>query len=143
MVPCYQIQLLKIKSIKEGDAMSRNIESILAILLFSMASATSIVYSAYQFISFMLNKNRINYTMSTIIDTKTAFPESMKKNNSTWAMVRFRVNEKEYVSSSWIQVSMNVLVGDEIRIAYFKDNPSEIFTPNLNKAAIFFLIGIA
>ncbi|MBU5484604.1 hypothetical protein KQI86_09700 [Clostridium sp. MSJ-11] len=123
--------------------MSRNIESILAILLFSMASATSIVYSAYQFISFMLNKNRINYTMSTIIDTKTAFPESMKKNNSTWAMVRFRVNEKEYVSSSWIQVSMNVLVGDEIRIAYFKDNPSEIFTPNLNKAAIFFLIGIA
>ncbi|WP_315120507.1 DUF3592 domain-containing protein [uncultured Clostridium sp.] len=123
--------------------MSRNIQSILAILLFSMAAATSIVYSAYQFISFMLNKDRINYTMSTIIDTKTIFPEAMEKNNSRWAMVRFRVNEKEYVSSSWIQVSMNASVGDEIRVAYFKDDPSEIFTPSLNKAAIFFLVGIA
>ncbi|MEW9094843.1 MAG: DUF3592 domain-containing protein [Clostridiaceae bacterium] len=122
--------------------MSRNIQSILAISLFSMAAAISIVYSAYQFISFMLNKNRINYTMATIVDTKTAFPETMKKNNSTWAMVRFRVNEKEYVSSSWIQVSMNASVGDQIRVAYFKDDPSEIFTPSLNKAVIFFLIGI-
>lgn len=112
-----------------------------AILLFGVAAVSCIVYSAYQYISFMMNKELISYTMATIIDTKTVVPEAMKKNNSRWAIVRFRVDGKEYVSSSRIQVSMNASEGDQIRIAYYKDNPRELFTPNLKKAAIFFIIG--
>lgn len=46
---------------------------------------------------------------------------------------------KEYVSSSIIQVSMNASVGDQIRIAYYKDNPRELFTLSLKKVGIFFL----
>ncbi len=113
-----------------------------AVVLFGVAASSFIVYSAYQYISVMMNKELISYTMATIIHTETAVPEAMKKNNSRWAMVRFRVDGKEYISSSSIQVSMSASVGDQIRIAYYKDNPREIFTPSLKKASISFVIGI-
>ncbi len=117
-------------------------ENTQAILLFGVTAAFCIVYSAYQYITFMMNKELISYTMATIIDTETTVPEAMKKNNSRWAMVSLRVDGKEYISSSRIQVSINASVGDQIRIAYYKDNPRDIFTPSLKKAGIFFVIGI-
>ena len=114
-----------------------------AIVFFGVVAAFFIVYSAYQYISFMMNKELISYTMATIIDTNTALPETMEKNNSRWAVVSFRVDGKEYISSSRIQVSMNNSVGDQIRIAYYKDNPSDLFTSSLKKAGISFVIGIS
>lgn len=117
-------------------------ENAQAILLFTAVSAFCIVYSAYQYASFIINKEKISYAMATIIDTITTAPETMKINNSRWALVSFRVDGKEYVSSDRIQISMSYSVGDQIRIAYYKDNPREIFTPTLKKAGIFFVIGI-
>lgn len=113
-----------------------------AIVIFGVAAAFSIVYSAYQYISFMMNKDLISYTIATIIDTTTVAPESMKKNNSRWATVSFSVDGKGYISSNRIQVSMNASIGDEIKIAYYKDNPSELFTPSLKKSVIFLGIGV-
>lgn len=113
-----------------------------AIVLFRFAAAFCIAYSVHQYISFMMNKRLISYTMATIIDTNTALPETMKKNNSRWARVSFRVDGRDYISSSRIQVSMNDSIGDQIKIAYYKDNPSDLFTPNLKKAGISFVIGI-
>lgn len=113
-----------------------------AIVIFGVAAAFSIVYSAYQYISFMMNKDLISYAMATIIDTTTVAPEAMKKNNSRWATVSFNVDGKEYISSNRIQVSMNAYVGDQIKITYYKDNPSELFTPSLKKAGIFLGIGV-
>lgn len=37
---------------------------------------------------------------------------------------------------------MSAQIGDEIKIAYFKDNPSKLFTTSLKGASIFFIIGI-
>lgn len=113
-----------------------------AIVIFGVAAAFSIVYSAYQYISFIMNKDLISYTIATIIDTTTVAPESMKKNNSRWATVSFSVDGKGYISSNRIQVSMNASIGDEIKIAYYKDNPSELFTPSLKKSVIFLGIGV-
>ncbi|WMJ79108.1 hypothetical protein RBU49_09405 [Clostridium sp. MB40-C1] len=113
-----------------------------AILIFGVAAASCIVYSIYQCVSFMRNKDKISYTIATIIDTNTLAPETMKKNNSKWAIVSFRVEGKEYVSSNRIQVPMNASIGDQIKIAYYKDNPRELFTPSLKKSGIFFVIGI-
>ncbi|SKC77833.1 hypothetical protein [Maledivibacter halophilus] len=117
-------------------------ENGLAILLFGAAAVFCIVYAIYQHVSIMLNKEKINYVNATIIETATAMPETMKINNSKWAYVRFWVDGKEYISSKRIQVSMNSSVGDEIEVAYFKDNPSVIFTPNWKKERVFLIIGI-
>lgn len=117
-------------------------ESAQAIFLFGVAATFSLIYSAYQYISLMMNKELISYTTAVIIDTKTLVPETMKKNNSKLATVRYKVGEKVYVSSSRIQVPLYALLGDEIKIAYYKNNPSELFTASLKKAGIFFIIGI-
>lgn len=117
-------------------------QSAQEIFLFGVTAIASIVYSAYQYINYMMNKELISYTTAVIIDTKTVVAETMEKNNSRWAIVRFRVGGKEYISSSRIQVPMYARVGDEIKITYYKDNPSKLFTASLKKAGIFFIIGI-
>lgn len=99
------------------------------VLFFSVVGVFSIIYSLYQIFSLYLNKDKIEYTLATIIDTKTVAPEAAKKNNSRWAIVSLTVDGKEYISSNRIQIAMNANVGDQIRVAYFKDDPSEIFTP--------------
>jgi|GEM_PF-3124503 len=113
------------------------------VLFFIVVGISSVIYSIHQFLSMCLNKNKIEYTLATIIDTKTVAPEAMKKNNSRWAIVSLEVDGKEYVSSKRIQVAMNANIGDRIRVAYFKDEPSEIFTPNLKKGIVFLAISAA
>ncbi len=42
----------------------------------------ALIFSVYQLIIFMINKNKIEYTDGTIVEVNTAVPETMKKNNS-------------------------------------------------------------
>lgn len=112
------------------------------IFIFGVTAIASIVYSAYQFIVYIINRKLISYTTGLIVDTKTVVPEPMKKNNSRLAIVKFRVDSKYYISSNRVQVPMSAQIGDEIKIAYFKDNPSKLFTTSLKGASIFFIIGI-
>lgn len=114
----------------------------LEVLFFIVVGISSIIYSLYQFLSLYLNKDKIEYTLATILDTKTVAPEAMKKNNSRWAIVSLVVDGKEYVSSKRIQVEMNATIGEQIKVAYFKHDPSEIFTPNLKKAGVFLAISV-
>lgn len=113
------------------------------VLFFSVVGILSIIYSLYQIFSLYLNKDKIEYTLATILDTKTVAPEAMKKNNSRWAIVSLVVDGNEYISSNRIQVAMNVNVGDQIRVAYYKDDPSEIFTPSLKKGIVFLAVAVA
>lgn len=112
------------------------------ILLFAVASCFCLIYSAYEFTNFMRNRNLINYTTAIIIDTTTIVPETMKTTNSKLATVSFEVDEKEYTSSNRVEVSMNSSIGDKIKIAYYKNNPNQLFTSTMKKATIFFIIGI-
>ncbi|WP_066507551.1 DUF3592 domain-containing protein [Abyssisolibacter fermentans] len=113
------------------------------LLFFMVMGMVSLTYAIYQISSFYRNKDKIEYTTATIIETTTVVPEAMKKNNSRWASVSLVVDGKEYISSKRIQVSMNTSVGDQIKVAYFNDNPSEIFTPSLKKGVVFLVIGVA
>lgn len=114
----------------------------ISILLFGAAAAFCMTNAIYQYVNLIQNKDKIIYTSATVTDTVTVTPETMKIQNSRWAYVRFWVDGREYTSSKRIQVSMNTSVGDEIEIAYFKDNPSVIFTPSWKKASAFLAIGI-
>ncbi len=112
----------------------------LAIILFGAAALFSIFYSIYQHVSIALNKSKIAYTKATVIEVVSVVPEGMIK-NSKLVRVRFWVYGREYISSKQIQASMKTSVGDEIEIAYFKDNPSEIFTASWRKETISMIIG--
>ena len=90
----------------------------------------------------MLNKDKISYTNATVIDTTTAVPEAVKVINSRLANVSLSVNGKQYISAKRVQVPMNTSVGDQIKVAYYKDDPSIIFTPSWRKMANSMAVGI-
>lgn len=114
----------------------------LAIILLGIPALCCLIYSAYQFISLILNRRLINYTSATIIDTTTVLPETQKVSNARLATVSFTANGMNFIPPEKIQVAFNASVGDKIKIAYYKDNPDKLFTPTLKKAAIFFAVGI-
>lgn len=115
-------------------------ESGLAIILFGAAAIFSIAYGIYQHVSIALNKSKIAYTKAVVIEAVSVVPEGMVK-NSRRVRVRFWVYGREYISSQQLRVAMNISVGDEIEIAYFKDNPSEIFTGSWKKETVAMFIG--
>jgi endo-beta-N-acetylglucosaminidase D len=90
----------------------------------------------------MINKNKIDYTDGTIVGANTAVPETMKKNNSKWAIVSYKVDGKMITSENKIQVSMNSKVGDKVKIAYLINNPEKLFTATFKKAFISFIIAL-
>lgn len=83
----------------------------------------ALTYSIYQLAIFMINKDNIEHTYGVIVETDTAVPETMKKNNSKWATIYYEVDGKMITSENKVQVLMNNKVGDKIKIAYFINNP--------------------
>lgn len=79
----------------------------------------------------------------TIISVNTAVPEQMKKNNSKWALIEVCINDKRYISSKKLQVSMNNKIGDFIEVIYDEKNPENMAIKKRNHIVIMFiLIGI-
>lgn len=65
----------------------------------------------------------------------------MKKNNSKWAVVRIKIDNKEYYSNL-IQVPMEMNVGDKIEVKYDKTDPSKMCLSIRNGTGLmFFVIG--
>lgn len=107
-----------------------------------MVAILTLLYSIYQFTMFIVNKNKTTYTDGTIVKLNTAVPETMKKNNSKWAIVSYKVGGKEIISKNKIQVSMNSNLGDKLKVSYYNNNPSKLFTVTLKKAIIFSMISL-
>jgi hypothetical protein len=59
----------------------------------------ALIFFIYQLTIFMINKNKIDYTDGTIVGANTAVPETMKKNNSKWAIVSYKVRIPAYPDS--------------------------------------------
>ena len=102
----------------------------------------ALIFFIYQLTIFMINKNKIDYTDGSIVGANTAVPETMKKNNSKWAIVSYKVDGKMITSENKIQVSMNSKVGDKVKIAYLINNPEKLFTATFKKAFISFIIAL-
>lgn len=76
-----------------------------------------------------------------IVNINTAVPETMKKNNSKWAVVRIKIDNKEHYSNL-IQVPMEMNVGDKIEVKYDKNDPSKMCLSIRNSTGLmFFVIG--
>ncbi|MBF1183326.1 MAG: hypothetical protein HXL95_03715 [[Eubacterium] sulci] len=88
----------------------------------------------------ILNDSR--QIVGDIVNVNTAVPETMKKNNSKWAVVRIKIDNKEYYSNL-IQVPMEMNIGDRIEVKYDKNNPSNMCLSKRNGTGLmFFVIGI-
>lgn len=65
-------------------------------------------------------------TMGRIVKTETTVPETMRKNNSKFALIEIDVNGKSFLSDKMIQVSMLNEVGDTVEVIYDRENPSNM-----------------
>lgn len=107
-----------------------------------IVGTSALIFYIYQLTTFMINKNKIRYTEGTIIKLSTAVPETMKKNNSKWAIMSYKIDGKTIISENKIQVSMHSKVGDKVKIAYFKNNPGRLFTTPVKKSLISLIISV-
>lgn len=101
-----------------------------------------IIFIIIEGISLIEMKGKTAVTIGTIIDIKTVVPESMKKNNSKWAIVSYNVNGKHYTSSNRVQVSMSLVVGNQIKVHYRIDQPTILYNRSFTRLAIAFIVAV-
>lgn len=113
-------------------------EKIFAMIFGAIFICIAIGYILYPKIILNDSKRIVGY----IVDINTAVPETMKKNNSKWAVIRIEIDNKEYYSNL-IQVPMEMNVGDKIEVKYDKNDPSKMCLSKRNGTGLmFFVIGI-
>lgn len=87
----------------------------------------------------MIMLNDSKQIIGDIVNIKTAVPETMKKNNSKWAVIRIKIDNQEYYSD-FIQVPMEMNLGDKIEVKYDKNNPSKMCLAKRNRTGLMFLV---
>lgn len=111
----------------------KNIEIFLALLFIIIG----LVYYFYPSLCIKAKGERIG----KIIEVKTSVPETMKKNNSKFAIIEIEIDGRSY-SSKFIQVSMDSEVGDNVNVLFDVNNPNKMFLKNrFRKSAMFIAIG--
>lgn len=115
-------------------------EEEIAIILMFVFGIIALLYSVGQFINLKKHQGQIGHAIGIIIDTQTVAPETMRINNSKWAKVSYQIGGREYISTNWVQVSMNASLGDEVEISYYKNDPSKLFLSKNSQFIIFLII---
>ena len=108
------------------------------IFLYSIAFILFIFSSVYS-VNLIISKNKIKHTVGTIIDINYVAAKTMKVYNSKWATMSYYIDNQYYESINKLQVSMNVQVGEQLKIKYYIDNPSMLYTRSM-KAPITMMI---
>lgn len=101
-----------------------------------------IIFILIEGISLIRMKGKTAETIGIITDIKTALPESVKRNNSKWAIISYNVDGKIYMSSNRIQVPMSSEVGNKVKVCYCINQPAKIYSRSLTRLAIAFIVAI-
>lgn len=110
------------------------------VLFLYIIAACCAVFAIINAVALALVRGKIAETMGTIVQIQTAVPETMKKNNSKWATVSYKVGERTYTSQNRIQVSMSSMVGDQVLVQYDINQPSKLYSYSISKVLIALLI---
>lgn len=101
-----------------------------------------IIFIIIEGVSLIRMKRKTAETIGIITDIKTALPESVKRNNSKWAIIRYNADGKIYTSSNRIQVPMSSEVGNQVKVCYCINQPAKIYSRSLTRLAIAFIVAI-
>lgn len=112
------------------------------VIFLYMIVLVCIIFIIIEGISLIRMKGKTAVTIGTIIDIKTVVPESMKKNNSKWAIISYNVNGKHYTSSNRVQVPMSLVVGNQIKVHYCIDQPTILYNRSFAKLVIAFIVAV-
>lgn len=105
-------------------------------LFLIMIAALSLLYSAYNGASVARHRENMAYTTGTVVSLWGPMPETVKKNNSKWAVVSYQADGCSYTSKKRIQVPMYCRIGSVVKVCYNKEKPEELYIFSIRKGLI-------
>lgn len=109
-------------------------------LFFYLISLISFSIAFKEGYSLIFMRGKVVSVIGTIIDIKTALPETYKQSNSKLATFLYYVNGKKYISDNFIQVPMSAKIGDTKSIKVIIDQPQKLYNGSLTKFTILLLV---
>ena len=115
--------------------MSRDIKFLYVIAI------AALVFAAVNGILLVAKYGKTAKTIGTIVSVKTVYPESVKRFNSKWAKVSYKVDSRTYTSENQIQVSMWADIGDQVTVRYDKEHLEQLYSFSVWKAVFSGAVG--
>lgn len=112
-----------------------------ALFLYGM-SAAAFLFAAINMILILAMRKKTAVTTATVVSVKTISPESMKKLNSKWAQVSYKVGKRNYTPVCRIQVPMTAQIGSRVPVRYDKNQPEKLYAFSGKRMAAGLLTGI-
>lgn len=112
-----------------------------ALFLYGM-SAVAFLFAAINMIWILAMRKKTAVTTATVVSVKTISPESMKRLNSKWAQVSYKVGKKNYTPVCRIQVPMTAQIGSRVSVRYDKNQPEKLYAFSGKRMAAGLLTGI-
>lgn len=98
-----------------------------------------VIFQGLQIVLFSKKTKEVN---ATIVETIFANANGTKFRNSKWALVSYKVGDNTVISKNRIQVPMEAIRGQKIKIRYYRNSPEIIATFSIKKFLIGIFIGI-
>ena len=112
------------------------------VLLFLFAALALFLLGCKEGIILLKKRNRICKTTGRIVDVSTLAAETMKVENSKWALVMYSVDGRMITSQNRIVVPMSSNVGDPVDIQYDRDNPNVLISQTPKRFIVFMLCSV-
>lgn len=112
-------------------------------LFLAAVAVLAVLFAVYNLVCTARNRRRAVYVTGTVVAVRTAIPETMRKNNSKWAAVSYRINGRSYISGTYVQVPMACQIGSRVRVCCNKENPEELYVFSFRRAGISFAVAAA
>ena len=90
------------------------------------------IYSLRVQIGIFINRNKVRETQGTITYIESAMSPGLPHINAKLATFEYIVDGKTYTSNNSIKMPLSAEIGDAKNINYYIDNPSILYTINMN-----------
>lgn len=90
------------------------------------------IYSLRVQIGIFINRNKVREIQGTITYIESAMSPGLPHINAKLATFEYIVDGKIYTSNNSIKMPLSVEIGDTKSINYYVDNPSILYTINMN-----------
>lgn len=84
------------------------------------------VYAAEQLIRLLRGRANTAVVRAVVMSVSCAMPERVRRNNSKWALVSYKVDGIAYCPPERVQVPMTAMVGSRVTVRYYLDDPGRI-----------------
>lgn len=106
----------------------------------AVIAVLALAFAAYNGVSVARHRENMAHTTGTVVSLWGPMSETVKKNNSKWAVVSYQADGRSYTSQKRIQVPMHCQIGSVVKVCYNKEKPEELYVFSVRKGLISFAV---